>query len=759
MIQYDKLYNDSKNWIIAIDKYEQDYVRKTESVFVLGNGYLGVRSANEETSLKTIRNTFISGTFNKATEAEVTELPNVADIFKLDLLVDGKLLLIHNDNVKKYNKQLNLRTGEMARTLVVDAGNDVELTFEFSRFVSLSDLHVVASNVKITSNKDVNIQFNSGIDATVTNTGAQHFHEGDKRLFDKEVLFQSIKTTESNIEIGIGLTHKFNSEVESLILMERRSIFNRYRKKLIAGEQFEFTKYGIFATSIDLENHNSIQEFVVEESKKVSAISYEQLLAESAAEWKKYWDSVDIKIDGDDFATLSVRYSMFQLRSNAPIHDERMNIGAKGLSGEGYKGHTFWDTELFMLPFFIFTQPQAARSLLKYRYLGLVGAKKKAVENNYEGAMYPWESAWPTDGEVTPVWGAADIVTGLPTKILSGFIEQHITADVVYGVYLYYMVTGDQEFMDKYGYEIIIETAKFWASRVQLNAELDRYEILNVVGPDEYKEEVDNNAFTNTMAKWNMDLALQYIEQLGIEQVSKFISNEQIEKIQKATDKIYVPKPNENGIIPQDDTYLSLKEIDLSAYKKAPVVGTMFEDYSLEQVNQIQVSKQADVLILFLILSDLYSHEILKANWDFYEPRTLHDSSLSLSTHVVLANRLGEDDVVNELFERSCSIDIGQSMTSSDAGIHTASLGGIWQSVVYGFGGIRIENGQLIINPRINKKWNSVDFNFTYKGNKLEIVIDKNNQMEIENTGNEIVEFISKDQKYVVEPNSKITVQ
>lgn len=724
-MKYTELYNGKKNWIVQEDGFNPDKLAKTESVFVIGNGYMGIRSANEESMQKQTRNTFISGTFNKAFKGEVTELPNIPDVFKLDLIVDGQLLNFSRDKVTEYTKTLNLRNGEMSRSFKVVAENGKVLTFNYKRFVSLADMHTVSSTIEITSDSDCDIEFTSGIDGTFSNTGSQHLLEGNKRLFD-DVLYYQTATSQSEVEIAIAMSHEFNVSPEQLIRMERRRIFNRYRHSLKANEKFEFTKFMTYATSIDQEKHQSLQDFVIEHNNSLKTSGYNQLLNASSKEWDKYWEEVDIEIEGDDFANLSVRYAMFQLRANAPIHDERMNIGAKGLSGEGYKGHTFWDTEIFMLPFFIHTDPEAARNLIKYRYNGLVGAKQKAADNNYQGAMYPWEAAWPTDGEVTPIWGAADIVTGLPTKIWSGFIEQHITADVIYGLNLYFNLTGDIQFMEDYGFEMIAQTSVFWSSRAEYNQELDRYEINEVVGPDEYKEHVNNNAFTNIMARWNMQLFFEYVEKYGAEKVSKFVTSEELDKIKLVSEKLYCPEPNQDGIIPQDDTYLTLDEIDLTKYKSAANVGSLFEEYSLDQVNKLQVSKQADILILFLLLPELYTEELMEKNFKYYEPRTLHDSSLSLSTHVVLANRLGLDDIVSDLFDRSCKIDIGQNMSSSDEGIHTASLGGIWQGVVYGFAGISNHHGALHVNPKLKEGWESLKFNIYYLGAKLEFEITSN---------------------------------
>ncbi len=295
------------------------------------------------------------------------------------------------------------------------------------------------------------------------------------------------------------------------------------------------------------------------------------------------------------------------------------------------------------------------------------------------------------------------------------------------------MVTGDQSFMDAYGYELLMDTAKFWTSRLEFSEEDGKYHINDVVGPDEYKEHVDDNAFTNYMAYWNIKKAIEYYQLLKNEKADLFEKLNHKLALQQAhplwkerVDKIYLPVPREMDLVmPQDKNYLSLKDIDLTKYKKQTQVGSMFLDYNLEQVNKMQVSKQADIMVLFFLMEDMFSLEVKKANWNYYEPRTLHDSSLSLSTHCILANDMGDDQMAYDLFRRASRIDLGPNMKSSDDGIHAASIGGIWQSVVYGFGGVRMLNGKLRIEPKLPKAWKSLQFTICWQGETLKVTVEK----------------------------------
>ena len=739
-IEYDK-----KNaWEVYETAFNKDFQGKYEAVFCLGNGYMGVRSALEESYTGQMRNMFIAGTFNRFDENEVTELPNAADLLAVDIRLNGEEFNLETGEILNYQRSLNFKTALLKRNVTWKSPAGITAKMEFQRFVSLSDLHTMGQKMTISVDKDVNVLIKTGIDGSVTNSGTQHFSEGEKRFYDKKFMQYVQTTTEHRIDfvLSAGVGVKINgkeSSAEPFITMDRRKLASVYNIPIKKGETLELTKISYITTSNDPEQKSKstkeLQEYSLKKLKEQSIKGFETLLHESIKSWDEtVWNSIPVTIEsGNYFDQLALRFAQYHLQIMTPAHDARMSIAAKGLSGEGYKGHTFWDNEIFTLPYFTFTQPQVARNLCKYRYLSIGGAHKKAKANGFLGAMYPWESAGLEDGEVTPVWGAADIVTGERTKIWSGFIQQHISADVAFGTWEYYMVTGDEDFMKKYGYEIIFDTAIFWASRLEYDDGDGKYHINDVMGPDEYKEHIDDNAFTNYMAHWNIKKAIEYYgvlkdaDPILLESLSKKLDlGTQLEKFEKVLDKIYLPKPRDKDmVLPQNKTYLELEDIDLTKYKNQTHVGELFRDYNLEQVNNIQVSKQADVLILFLLMENLFSLDVKKANWDYYEPRTLHDSSLSLSTHAVLAADMRNGALAEELFRRCTVIDLGENMKTSDAGIHTASIGGIWQSAVYGFGGVRMIDGRLQVSPVLPDTWKRLHFYIFWRGQKLSVEITK----------------------------------
>ena len=775
MMKYDLGKNEFKNWIVSEIKFEEKYIGKTEAIFALGNGYIGLRSANEERYLNEKRDLFISGTFNKANKNEVTELPNVADVTEIEIFINGKHLMLNASNNKEYVKYLNLKTGELNRTFVYldEEGNKYSL--KFNRFVAQDRLHVIVNRVEITPlSKTANIRFISGINGQVTNTGSQHFNEGEKRVYEYKYIQMLQETSESCITFIQNSAHniyingdKIEEKPELSIDRRKVTISNNY--DLTQGQTLVIEKFSNIYTTRDTTSENltieQIRDASLDEIKEISNMSYEILFNSNKEVWSSYWNDQNIVIEGNDYDQLAIRFAQYHLKVMTPSHDNRCGIAAKGLSGEGYKGHSFWDTEIFILPFYTYSKPEIARKLLEYRYLSIGGARKKAKDNGYEGAMYPWESAWLEDGEVTPVWGAVDIVTGKSTKIWSGFIEQHITSDITFAIWQYYMVTNDEDFMEKYGYEIMFDTAIFWASRLEWDEIKQRYHINEIIGPDEYKEHVDNDAFTNWLAYWTIETAINYYNKLKESDSEVIRKLESKLSLQNAMEnwttklpKIYLPEPRDlDNVIPQNDTFLSLEDIDLTKYKNQEHIGSMFKDYNLDQVNKIQVVKQADVVMLLYLLEHKFSKEVKKANYDYYEKRTLHDSSLSLSTHSILASDIDEKDLAYKLFQEATKIDLGENMKTSDHGIHAASLGGLWQIVVNGFGGVRMVGGNLRINPKLPENWSRLSFSFMWKGNKLDIELTKEGiKIEVKDEMLEEIEILVYDTKYVLNQILKI---
>lgn len=760
--------NNDNNWILETNQFVKNKNR-LESIMFQGNGYFGIRAASEEKQLNEKRDMFVSGTFDALPE-EVTELPNLPDLLNMEIKVDGQSFSLHDGKIKNYRKYLNMKNGELVREFdwII---HHKHLSFRHSRFVSMSDVHLFVSKVEIISKKDdINLAVRSGIDGQETNSGAQHMIEGERRFFDGRYLQLTEQTQQSKINFAFNVRNMIYIDevllnIKPYVKMNRRQIFANYELSLRPGQRFTLVKYANVFTDMDqgVESEN-LSEISINNLKRNSLLNYTELVNRTARAWNnKVWKQSFVKIDAvDNHAQIAVNFARYQLAANTPL-DSRMNIGAKGITGEGYKGHTFWDTEIFMLPYYTFTMPEIARNLLKYRYLGLEAAHKKAELNGYVGAQFPWEAASPSDGEATPLWASTDIVTGKPMKVWSGFIEQHVTSDIVYAINQYLTVSGDQEFADKMGYEIMLDAAKFWSSRLEYDQDHDRYEITNVIGPDEYKEHIDNNAFTNYMAYWCIQKAIMITKLLRSEKPEVYalldakldLHSEYLDWLSKIY-KIYLPQPDKNGVLPQDDTYLKKPIIDVSKYQSNEGTSNIFKDFNLNQVNQLQVTKQADVLLLLYLFDDLFDDGIKQANWDYYVPKTTHDSSLSTSIHAILANDFKLDDQAYDFFEQTCEIDLGIHGGKSEKGLHLAGLGGIWNMVVQGFGGVRIVDGKLRIEPHLPESWNSLQYEINWQRNLVQVTATKEGmKLAVIGPG---IDFLSHGQLYHIDDAGSLVI-
>ncbi len=754
-LSYSREYQGEKGWIVEENVFDDRYLGKCEAIFTQGNGYMGVRNALEERYVREQRGTFINGTFNRAFPDEVPELPNFPDVTVSDIFIDGYRFCLERGNFEGYCRRMNYKTGECVREAIWTSPDGAKVRLRFSRFVSLCREHIIGGKIEITPmNKNIEVIVESGLDARVTNTGVQHFQAPDSRIYDGKYMQTVVTTGESKVTATINVANRIF--MDGAAIEEKPEPYIRNRRNIVICKanlaiqsSLCIEKISVISTSRDLAYIGTDQEIAderlrvdsLEELKQVEPLGYDALRNESIDAWASFWKIHDVKIHTENIMDqLSVRFAIYHLHIMNKADDNRLGVGAKGLSGEEYKGHSFWDTEIFLMPYYLLNAPEAARNLLEYRYYILDGARRKAKEQGYKGGMYPWESAWITDGEVCADIIGVDVETGKPMRVLCGEIEVHISADIAYAIMEYYTATKDDEFMERYGYEMLLETARFWASRaVERNG---RYEILNVIGPDEYKEEVDNDVYTNYMAHFNMETALQCLERMTPEtreRLDALLDLGTLEKeVKEVMEKLYLPKPGPDGIIPQNDTYLGLREIDLSEYKNSGVAGSIHKDYSMERLKEIQASKQGDVVVLMYLLNSLFPEDIQKKNYLYYEEHTTHDSSLSKCTHSILAGDLGMREEAYRFFEEAAGTDVGTNLKSCDNGIHSAACGGIWQCAVMGFGGVRIVDGELRVEPHLPDAWKGMEFGIFWRGEhwKIRICGEKTEIVREENIEN-----------------------
>ena len=437
--------------------------------------------------------------------------------------------------------------------------------------------------------------------------------------------------------------------------------------------------------------------------------------------WEKLWSISDIIVEGDDEAQHLVRYNIFQLLQ---VMDSEYGIPARGLHGEGYSGHIFWEMDIYMLPFYALLHPEAARKILLYRYKMLDDARKNARRNGFRGAQYPWEAT--DDGEEVTPSKIIDLVTGRSFRIWTGEEEIHITADVAYAFDYYYRATKDDKFLFKYGLEVMFETARFWASRVKYRAGKG-YIIDKVMGPDEMHEHVDNSAYVNFMAKWNLLTAYEYyhmakrIMPKELEKIANKIglSEDEVRYWKIIAENIYLPWDKKTGFIEQFEGYNSLrdmlvKDIDIKAFNMLQ-----------EELKKTKLIKQADVVLLLYILGDQFDLKTKRVNYEYYEPRTLHLSSLSPAPYAIIASEIGKMDDAYKYFMMAAKMDLEDIRGDLDKGVHTGCIGGLWQVVVNGFAGVRLGRNELIINPRLPPHWRRLTFKLRYRNALLKVDISK----------------------------------
>lgn len=711
----------------CVYQWEEDPLvcRKFESILCQGNGYLGVRAATEEDGEKTVRYTLVAGTFDRMRSKNTNELPNAADTTALTIRADGIELALTPENHSDHCRWLDLRNGLLHRSFRWMPRTGLTLEVVTERFVSLAQRHVLAQRawIKVLEGS-CELELVSGIRGG-KRYGEEHFLDMESHLSGQ--LLQYAETTrQSGITFVTGCyvdVKKLSPDgaaqhIPTQIQQGADRIARSCTVTVEAGQQLELTKLCRIATTRDNDfscrddwERDALIRREREQMDQLYRQGYDAIRRQTCEAWEALWAEKDVLLEGNAEARLACRFAVYHLTVMAPVHDNRMNIGAKGLSGKGYFGHTFWDTEIYMLPFFIWTDPKAARSLLEYRYHCLDAARENARRYGFRGARFPWEAAWLTDGDVCPEDHFAKH-------------EYHVTADVAYGVYHYYQATHDMDFMLRCGCELLFETANFWASRLDYNEEKDCYELLDVIGPDEFTHQANNNAFTNYLAHMNLEQACFWcrrLEEYFPAEYKRLNAGIRLQRQlwQQMADKLVLPKAGEDKILPQDDDFMTLPEIDLTIYRAG--IKKLRKDYPYPTYTRLKVSKQADVMNLFLLREDLFPQEVKEASLAYYEPFCVHESSLSLCAYAMLAADCGREEQAYGFFRRACRIDLGPDLKSSDEGIHAASLGGIWQCCVLGYAGVRLCGDRLRIAPNLPESWQSVTAKIWWRGSQLEV--------------------------------------
>jgi kojibiose phosphorylase len=706
---------DQRTWLVSESPFNPFKLHHTETIFTVGNGFMGVRGTFEEGYSGDLATTLAHGIFNHAEGDLVPDIVNLPNPLPVQVLVDGEAFHMTTGKVLGFRRTLDLKRAALTREVLWRTSKGVVVKLTFERFASLTNEHLLVQRVRVRALLgSPQITIRSSVDANVTNLGVQHLADLHTSVSGAEILVTA-RTNQSNYGIAVCAVHSLS--IESAVQSEAERV--SYTFALPQENEVSLTKISAIYTS---RQGDQPAHMAQEATRAALKKGYETLFAAHCAAWEQYWHTSDVQIEGDELAQRAVRFTTYHVLIAAPRHDERVSIGAKTLSGLGYKGHVFWDTELFMLPMLTVTQPKLARNLLMYRYHNLQGARNKARANGYEGAMFPWEST-DTGEETTPQWSHPQ-PDGTRIRIWTGDNEQHISTDIAYAVLQYWQWTGDDEFFVKHGAEIVLDTAVFWGSRAEYNAERDRYELSMQIGPDEYHENVNNSAFTNSMVRWHLQQALAvrnwlltHHREAGEALLARLnITEERCAKWSDIAAKMYIPRDPETGVLEQFDGFFQLERLDLTHWQ--PRVANMDWILGHERAQRTMVIKQADIVMLMALLGDQFgSPEVQQANWDFYYPIVDHGSSLSPSTHAWVAARLGLLEDAYKLFMYAANIDLEDLKGNVRDGIHAAACGGVWQAVAFGFVGLSLdERGELQIKPNLPPHWRSVTLRAYHRG-------------------------------------------
>ena len=713
---------EAARWTVEETTLQPDRLPAQEAVFTVGNGYVGTRGTFEEGFGHRDPLTLIAGLWDDVPIVH-TELVNAPDWTGVDIWVNGERFHLEQGTLLRYRRTLDMHQGVLRRTVrwQSPAGAVVDITWE--RFAVWHRPHLLAQRVWVTPvSGPVTVRVRLRLDALTPNDEVYHWHRVDE---GEGWIHLTTRNTNRHLVMGQAVT----PWGEKPLRWEGTSLPGQW------GETFIFSLQPSMFAGVDrlvavytdreaADPWAAVQEALSQAQQE----GFDRIRVAHREAWAQTWQQADVRIDGDETAQRAVRFNVYHLLIAAPRHTDRVSIGAKTLSGTGYRGHVFWDTEIFMLPFFTFVQPETARRLLMYRYHTLPGARRKAQAGGYAGAQYAWESA-ETGDEVTPRWAPGP--DGEPIRIWCGDIELHISSDVPYAIWQYWQVTGDDAFFRDYGAEIILETARFWESRVEWNEAKQRYEINDVIGPDEYHEHVNNNAFTNELVRWHLERAEEVVSWLQHHAPERWdtlarrldLSPKRLARWAHIRDHLYVPQDPETGLIEQFEGFFRLKDIDLASYE--PRRQSMQAILGIEGANQHQVLKQPDVLMLLYLLPDRFSRQALVANWEYYTPRTDHTfgSSLGPAVHAILAAWLNRPEEAYDHFLRAALVDLEDSRGNTVDGIHAASCGGVWQAVVFGFAGLHRTPEGWAVSPCLPPHWRQVRFRFCSAGQWFQVTV------------------------------------
>ena len=716
-------------WRIEETEFSRENIEINGSRFLIGNGYMGYRGTLEEFGKEQLVSLNMAGLFDQNGD-NWRESVNAPNPFYVKVTANGTELSTLSCPIASHSQLLDIGCGLHTRKTVFSVGG-ANITVEAERFLSLANDHIAAIRYKISSDKDAGISVITKPDTDVWNIGGEHFRVLGENL-NEGIKTLNIETLETKTSMQV---------LEYINCNKDLTAFN-----ITADSEVVFEKItGIYWGDSCNDAKDNFDAAITK--------GFNVLLEDHKACWASFWDTADVVIEGDDEAQFALRYSIYHLNSIVPRNTDKCGIPARGLSGQVYKGAAFWDTEMFMMPFFSFTDKNLCKNLVKYRINTLEGAKRKAKEFGFEGAFYAWECQ-ETGDDACSLFNITDIITNRPLRTHFKDGQIHISADMVYGLWNYCTVSGDYSVLSEGGLQMIYECLYFYYSHASFKPLKNHFEFHSVVGPDEYHEQVNNNAFTNKMVCCTAEIfrkALEYVKQNMNDEYQEFTAKNDISWVDGFAEKLYMPQPNSEGVIEQFDCYFGLEDLSLSELKKRIIMPNEYLGGGCGLATTTRIIKQADVIMMLNVFRNEYSKEIQKANWEFYEPYTEHGSSLSACAYGIVAAQIGRPDWAYKYFMKTATVDLtGDSKQYVGSlyigGTHPAANGGSWNTAIFGFGGVSYTDDTLDISPSLPEKWTKLSFKLNWKGVPLDIVVTKSGvTIKTERDASEITVTVNKE--------------
>lgn len=736
-----KFFYGVHEWKVIEDGFHPAQNRVTESIMSLGNGYMGMRGNFEESySGDSLQGTYIAGVYypdrtvvgwwKVGYPKYFAKVLNAVNFIGIDVTLDGTTLDLHNLTPQNFKRVLDMRHGHLTRSFQIEDPKGRLYSIETQRFISRAQREIAAIQYSITLEKnpaDENpmITLRSYLDGHVMNEDANYnedfwIGEHEKSTHEYQVITMGTKKSDflvsaastSWLELNQTRIQDHPQEVEQRL----RYASANSTLPIQTGQTLTLTKLVSVTTSRDFAQEE-VEKQAIRKLQKAQKTSYGQLLAQHSAVWEQIWRDSDIEIKGDVAAQQGIRFNIFHLNQTYTGEDPRLNIGPKGFTGEKYGGSTYWDTEAYCLPFYLSTSdPHIPRNLLLYRYHHLEKAKENARKLGLSGALYPMVTV--TGEECHNEWEIT-------------FEEIHRNGAIAYAIFNYVRYTGDKDYLAEYGFEVLAEIARFWASRVNYHPKKDKYMILGVTGPNEYENNVNNNWYTNRIAVWTLEYTFEVINHLKETNETRLyellehlgLTETELDTWRNIIDKMYYPYVESFGVFEQQDGFMDKELLTAEDIPKEDL--PLNQNWSWDRILRSCFIKQADVLQGLFFLGDRYDLETKKRNFDFYEPMTVHESSLSPCVHSIIAAEIGYKDRAYELYLRTARLDLDNYNKDTDDGLHITSMAGTWMSVVYGFGGMRIVEDTLSFQPFIPDSWKQYSFKILFRGHRFQITVKK----------------------------------